>query len=160
MKPMPAVVAEVAVQVVLIASASVGIALADVTISEGAVTGGIAGTIIVVGGALVNWYLRVRKDAAENRKAKVEVDQEAEDRQAARERKVRKDALDEWRQTVTDLRNDRDLDRQEIHALRDIVQAEKLEHALTKRRLDECERDRREITDRVDALERRPNGGE
>jgi hypothetical protein len=73
----------------------------------------------------------------------------------AEERKQRKDAMDEAFRTIADLRADRDLDRKELHDLRDEFQTERVEHAVTKARLDECDRDRKELRLRVEALERK-----
>jgi len=155
MKPASVIAVEVAVQVGLLSAATGGLALADVSVGEGTVYGGVVGIVIVIGGQLVNLYLRVRKENETNRAARVEVDQAAEDKQAVRDRKTRKDAMEEWQQTVADLRQDRELDRQEIHELRNDAQASKVEHALAKERLDACEKDRAELLKRIEALEQK-----
>lgn len=151
MKP----VAETAVQMGIVAAGSLGFMLADVTVNEGVLGGAGVGILIVIGNHLVTWYLRLRKDSTENRTARVQIDQAAEDKQAARDRRTRKDALDEWQQTVADLRQDRELDRKDLHEIREMAQQEKLAHAVTQVRLDECEKDRVELFRRVEALEQR-----
>jgi glycine/D-amino acid oxidase-like deaminating enzyme len=153
MKPAVFVVTEASVQLGMVIAASVGLALADVSVNEGVIGGGITGAVVVIGGAVVNWFLRVRKDSFENSSARAEASQAAEDKQAARDRKVRRDALDEWQQTVRDLRTDRELDRKEMHALRDAIHTEKAARMVADARLDECERDRAELRQRVEALE-------
>jgi len=159
MKPPSLILVEVSLQLGVVGVSAVG--LADASVPEGALTGGIVGAVVVLAAALVNSYVKVSKARTEDRKSRSEVDQEAEDRQAERERRIRRDALDEWSKTVEDLRKDRELDRQELHELRDLFQVEKMEHAITRTRLDACESDRAELFRRVDALEKHngDNGG-
>lgn len=116
------------------------VSMADVQVSENVAAGGITGLVIILGGAAVQWYLNIRKERSEQKRAEAEAESESEDRQAERERKARKDALEEWKQTVDDLRQQRELDRQEIHDLRDALQAEKLAHATSMARLESCEK--------------------
>lgn len=151
MKP----VIEAAVQLGIVVVGSVGMLLADVTVNEGVLGGAGVGIIIVVGNHLVNWYLRVKKERDESKVVQSGVNQTAADKQAARDRKTRRDAFEEWQQTVADLRQDRELDRKELHEVREMAQQERTDHAITKVRLDQCEKDRAELFRRVEALEQR-----
>ena len=153
MKPLPLCAVEAGCQLGVLGVASAVAILAEVSVSDGAVTGGVVGGIVVVGGALVSWWLRYRKESVETRATVTETDLKAEERRAALERKQRKDALDEWRQTVLDLRADREADRKLIHDLRDEFNAEKLKHVVTQSRLDACEADRQEMRERIEGLE-------
>lgn len=155
MKPVAYVAVESAVQLGAVTAAAVGVGLADLTVPEGAITGGVIGAVVVLIGAVVNAYLRIRKDTTENKTARAEADQIIEDKQVARDRKIRRDALDEWQQTVADLRSDRELDRKEIHELRNSIHTEKMARVLAEARLTECEKDRAELFRRVEALENR-----
>lgn len=57
----------------------------------------------------------------------------------------RKDTIAEWADIVTGLKTDRELDRKEIHDLRDLLQTLTNEHATTKVRLTQCEQDRENL---------------
>lgn len=153
MKPFSLVVIETVAGVGAVSATAGGMVLSDVATTEGAVTGGIVGGIVVTVGALVNLYLRVRKESDASRTARLEADQTIADQQSARDRKSRRDALEEWQKTVADLRTDRELDRKEIHELRNAFHTAKMEYAVVQERLAACEADRADMTRRIEALE-------
>ena len=154
MKPFAYVAMTAAAELGAVAATSIGALLADVSV-EGVATGGTVAVIIIVVGKGIDYWIRIRKDRDESKAQRVQVDQVAEDKQAARDRKTRRDALEEWQQTVADLRADRELDRKEIHEIRDAFQAEKMARTLAEARLDACEKDRAELFRRVEELEKR-----
>jgi uncharacterized membrane protein len=115
-----------------------------------AATGGVAGVVVVVIAALVNAWVAYRKRKTEDLTETTDVRMKEDKQRGEMERKARRDALDEYRQVVADmretrdevieeLRKTRDLDRQEIHNLRDQLNAERLSHAVTKARLEAAE---------------------
>lgn len=149
----------------LVVIGSLGIALAEVSVGEGAGLGAVVGAAIVVGNHLITWALRWKKESTDNRNireeaeqklraAREETEQKLEERRAGIERKARRDAFDEYKQAFDDLRSDREADREVMHTLREEFQQEKTDHALTKVRLDSCEKDRAELFRRVEALEK------
>jgi hypothetical protein len=93
-----------------------------------------------------------------------ERDRKEQKEDTADERKQRKDAMDEAFLTIADLRADRELDRKErdldrkkMDDLRSEIEKERVAHAVTDARLDECDRDRKELRSRLEALERKVN---
>ena len=151
MKP----VAFLAAEVGAVAAASIGVALSEVTVPENVAVGGAVGLMIIAGRELVSWYLRVKADRDKSKTERVEVDQTAEDRKAARQRKADRDAWVELQQVMAGMKADREMDREEIHRCRDAIQTEKMARAVADARLADCERHRAELDKRVEALEKR-----
>jgi len=154
MKPVAYLAVSVAAELGVVAATSMGALLADVSI-ESVATGGTIAVVLIVADKAISYWIRLRKDRDESKEERARIDQVAEDKQAARDRKTRRDALEEWQQTVADLRTDRELDRKEIHEIRDAFQTEKMARALAEARLDACEKDRAELFRRVEELEKR-----
>jgi hypothetical protein len=101
-----------------------------------AVLGAVGTLVVVVGGGLTAWYLKiVQARGAEQRKSDAE------------RRKDRKDTVSELYDILEVQRKDRADDRELIHALRDTLNQIQLKLAV-------CEHEREALTDRVSALER------
>lgn len=104
----------------------------------GPVLGAVGGFLTVV----VPLYLKVRQDAARHR---AEVERAAVDLAKKTQESVRKDrrdAMDEYRQALEDVRLDRVSDRELVHGLRNDCQQLTAENAVLRAQKEQAERDR------------------
>lgn len=104
----------------------------------GPVLGAVGGFLTVV----VPLYLKVRQDAARHR---AEVERAAADLAKKTQESVRKDrrdAMDEYRQALEDVRLDRVSDRELVHGLRNDCQQLTAENAVLRAQKEQAERDR------------------